>query len=431
MKKLKYLNLILVFVVLVVLVIQPNTASSENKSYYSGDAINYKGQVIIGSVNMGYFELFKLDSGKIKRMAILTPTESVIFGNKSFYDLLFSEEEGKLYVYLVDGRALYKYDISYLEKPFLAQKAMDNSWDWFMGLDKYEDRIITIGTKEVKIWKQNLVNINAYNLKNKNQLNLTSSNDGNLFFNIINNNIHIVSAISRNEITSLPISVTNDHFRKAYNNPTSKSLYVVDDYALRYYQYDSVNNFKEKASYKHSTDLGYDVSGVLGKSHLYFSDGYGVTKVDAYTLKSQGNVFTTGLGTAGGWAMGLKAVKDGDGEKIVLFNNSCILVLNDSLKLVDYYASSEKNTFSFEDLALSTDKQRASGGYQVTIGGQGYGINEDLTISLAGTFYKGVTDNQGRFRQTITVPSVLPTRTEIKVQGVTSARSYSISFEII
>ncbi|PIP76039.1 hypothetical protein COW86_00385, partial [Candidatus Kuenenbacteria bacterium CG22_combo_CG10-13_8_21_14_all_39_9] len=44
-------------------------AQSKVKSYYSGDAIIYQGSLIVGSVNMGQLELFRLAGKNLIKVA--------------------------------------------------------------------------------------------------------------------------------------------------------------------------------------------------------------------------------------------------------------------------------------------------------------------------------------------------------------------------
>ena len=85
-----------------------NTSEGRIKPYYSGEAVDYKGEVYVGTVNTGSFELFRWQpDGLDKKTNII----STYHKHPHFNDLKFKKDDGKLYVYLIDGRYLYKYDI--------------------------------------------------------------------------------------------------------------------------------------------------------------------------------------------------------------------------------------------------------------------------------------------------------------------------------
>jgi hypothetical protein len=129
--------------------------------------------------------------------------------------------------------------------------------------------------------------------------------------------------------------------------------------------------------------------------------------------------------------MGLKTVNDGTSEKIVIFNGSNILVADKNLDTVAFYESIEEDTRPIENLFLNIDKNRGAAGAQVSVVGGGFGLGEDLVIefsSIKQTTIKA--DQNGRFQAIITVPSVLPGMTDIKVIGKTTKKTYSTSFKI-
>jgi hypothetical protein len=57
-------------------------------------------------------------------------------------------------------------------------------------------------------------------------------------------------------------------------------------------------------------------------------------------------------------------------------------------------------------------------------------LYEDLDIDFANKDLEAKADGNGRFTRIIEVPSVLPTKTDIKVTGQVTGKTYSIGFEI-
>jgi hypothetical protein len=128
--------------------------------------------------------------------------------------------------------------------------------------------------------------------------------------------------------------------------------------------------------------------------------------------------------------MGLATAGKGNNEKLVVFNHSSILVLDNNMEVVDYVKAEENNYDPIEPMYLKLDKNRAASGSEILLSGGGFGLYEDLNIYFAGEEFEAEADENGRFSQIIEVPESLPTKTDIKVKGEVTERSYSIGFEI-
>lgn len=402
-------------------------AQSQTKSYYSGDAIIYHGSLIVGSVNLGRLELFKLEGKKLVKAAdIKAVAGPELIGGSDFFDLVFNREGEKLYVYTANGRAIYKYDISDLNQPALVNKIIDNSWDHFLGLGKADDKILSFGTKGIKLWNQAGEIIDAYNLTNKHFYSINFNDSSNYLFNIDNDILKIFDKSGRRFIAGSTLAVNDEHNRKSFNDRILSRLYLVDDRALRMFDL----NGSLLKSFKHISRQGYDVAGLVGENHLYFSDGYGVVKFSKEDLEPLSWAYTTNLGGANGWAMGLKVLSQDGQDRLVVFNNDSIIVLDEKLKLISSVPLIEEDKEPQENLFLALDKNRAAANSLVSLRGGGYAANEDLTITFAGRSYAARTDKNGRFITVISVPNVLPGGADIKVAGKYSGLSYSIGFSI-
>ena len=130
----------------------------------------------------------------------------------------------------------------------------------------------------------------------------------------------------------------------------------------------------------------------------------------------------------------MNVVADDAGDKIVVFNGSNILVLDQNMNTIATYMSTEKETRPSEPLSLSLDKSAALPGAQVAISGTGFGLNETLKIEFNKVLVAEVqADESGSFDTTITTPTLTvigPLNTDIKVTGKTSGLTYSTSFRI-
>lgn len=426
-KKILILTLLLALVGGVISISVP-AAKSRVKSYYSGDAIAYQGKVIVGSVNMGGLEIFQLSGKELKRVNKLRSFRASFGGFEDFNSVVFNEEGGRLYAYLTDGRYLYKYDISNPSTPSLVNQVKDNSWDWFMGVTKTNGKIVTIGTKGVKIWDAAMQIIDSYNIKNINYPNnINLSERGDFIFNTESSTVSIFDTKTRQIVSSFNILNNETHNRKIYNDSVQSLIYVCDDEALKAFTFDG----RLTAKFKHISNLGYEVAkSQINSQVLYFSDGYGIVKINKADLKPISWINTLNLGEKNGWAMGLKTIKNGVSENIVIFNNSNIIVLDSNLKLLGSAKATEVDESPTEGLSLSADKTRAGVNSYISLHGTGYVPNENLTISFAGQNWEITADNQGRFTKIIQAPNVLPVRTDIKVTGKVSGLSYSLGFQI-
>jgi len=160
------------------------------KPYYTGEAINYNNQIIFGTVDTGVLELFSLENDKIYIELSLTSDE---LEYSEFFDLLFVEENYRLYVYAVNGRYLYKYDATNLPELELIKKIKDNSGDYFYGLAKTGERIISVGTRGVKTWSYSLQVIDSHDVHSTFAKNIKVSGNGNYLFKVLADNIRIIA----------------------------------------------------------------------------------------------------------------------------------------------------------------------------------------------------------------------------------------------
>lgn len=428
----------LVFISMVtigVMVITVPRVLGQSKSYHSGDAVNYQGQLVFGTANQGKIEIFKLDQGQIVRTARIL----LVTAGTAYSDPIFMEEAGELYLYTVDGRNLYKYKITNLTNPILIRQATEyDLGDWFSGVIKADNRIVTVGKTGLKLWTPALERIDVYKMPVANPYNVILSPKGSFIFYLENGLFTLFNSPNRNvyavfnnfdkySISKAAVSMIDNHDHKTFNDDTETKLYVVDDRELKQIDFTS---YTSKA-FRHISNLGYDVAGVQGENHLYFSDGLGVVKMDKANFKPITWVYTTSKFGSGGWATGLRVVNTDAGQRVVVFNNSAILVMNENLGLVDSYAYDENETEPVKSaLSLMVDRNRGSVNSMISLAGTGFASGEQLNITFAKSSFTAQADGAGRFTKIITVPNVSRQRTDIKVTGEISKLTYSIAFDI-
>ena len=403
---------------------------SANKTYYAGDAISYHDQIIVGSVNMGYAQIFRVNGSSLDEMSSIRVLSKELVGvdkGSKFYDLIFNEENGRLFMYAVDGRFFYKYDVTNLSAPELVGKQKDNSWDWFVGLEKFKDRIVTIGTKGIKVWSYNMIVVDNYKIKNNYTFNnMVVDADGRYMLNASSTQLEIYNLASRSLTRQINIESKDDHNRTAYMSKNN-IIYVADDNNVRSYDLGG----RMIAHYDHKGTYGYDAQIGELSGDLYVSDGVGIIRLDPSTLKEIDWKHTAALGEPGGWAMGMKVLAVGGKEKVVVFNNTAILVLDEKLNLLAHHKATEEN-IPEESLSLVLDKYAGMPGFNVMARGTGFGPSEDLDIYFAGgNRVRTQADKYGRFVAVLTVPNVQPGMVDVKVNGLQSALTFSTSFTVV
>jgi hypothetical protein len=181
---------------------------SRTKPYFSGEAINYQNQIYFATTNTGVLELFKVANNRILKINSLN---SVDLGRPDFFDLAFNQEGSRLYIYLVNGQYLYKYDISDPGNFVLTNKIKDNSGDQFYGLGKATDEIATIGTKGIKIWNHELLVVNSYKNIIKYSEGFKFSKEANYLINTNEGRLTVIDATFRDNILDVYLDMANDH----------------------------------------------------------------------------------------------------------------------------------------------------------------------------------------------------------------------------
>ncbi|MBU4216809.1 hypothetical protein L6270_03205 [Candidatus Parcubacteria bacterium] len=407
-------------------------AEGQIKPYYSGDAVYANGKVIFGSMNNdGVLELFSFSNNAIQRGAVIKSSAALLprSATKRIYDFALTNEGGKAFVYTAEGKKMSKYDISNINVPVFVKQVVENNGDWYIGIKKYDGRLMTVGTKETKLWNYNLQNIDGFKVLNTRSYNVGISNEGDYIFNIGTTSVSIFDTVVRNYASKLNLKITDNHFRKSYFDDKLNKLFVADDEKL----VQVATNGTVTDTYKHISNSGYDVDAVQNSAHVYMTDGLGVIKLNKSNLDQVKWAYTTNAnGKKGGWAMGLNVVATDKGEKLVVFNNSNIIVMDSNLKVLGSVDAIEESDVAFieEPLLIRLDKTDALVNMPVLVSGTGFAYNEEITVTILGKSFLTNADSNGRFKTNITVPGSLPKRADIKATGKASKLTYSTSINI-
>jgi len=426
MKKYIFLSLIILLAVFTLV----HQGQSQTKSYYSGDAVSFNNQLYIGTANTNSLEIFKLDGDSLLSIAKVKPFDARFNRYGNFYDVKLIVENSHLFVYAISDFSLYKYELVNGANLTFVASQKNTYWEWYSRVDKFGDNLVTVSSKGVKIWNSDLQVIDAYDLEDiVAPYNVRASN-GRFILNIQDNHLTVFDRENRLQISDIALNYkSNPGNHKSYQSAAGQ-IYVVDDYFAKKFSLDG----KLLASFKHLDYDAYDIAASGSSSeYVYFSNGVGVVKLNSSDLSLEDYRFTGSLGGARGWAMGLSVVNAG-GEKVVVFNNSNILVLNADLnKLASVSATEIEDPSSIENLYLNLNHSFGSANAIIELKGGGYFPHEELVISFNGKQINAVkADSRGRFSTTIIVPSALKAGGyDIKVDGQDSKLTYSTSFRVI
>lgn len=423
MKKWIIFPVILITVFALFFIITPG--KSRTKSYYSGDALAFNNQVYVATTNTGSLEVFKLEGKELNLVAKSKPFNSRFGTYGDFYDAKLSEENGLLYVYAVSNYTIYKYEVG-TEKLTQVKESSNTYWEWYNRIDKFGSNIVTISAKGIKVFNSNLDVIVAHDFKNQEAPYNVSGNER--FFISVNETsgkLEVYDIESRTVIKTIPLNFKFEKGNRRAFQDEDSYLYVVDDYYAKKFDLSG----KLLGSFQHLDYQGFDISGTENNEYVYFSNGVGVVKLDK-NMKEKDYAWTGNMGGRAGWAMGLEAVY-ANGDKIVVFNNTNILILDANLnKIAAVSATEEEETTVIENLFLKLDKVNALPNSSVVVSGGGFLPNEELTINFGTQITNAKADSRGRFSATVKVPDIKKGGHDIRVEGVSSKLHYSTSFKI-
>lgn len=404
---------------------------TKNKSYYSGDAINYNGRLVVASANTDSLEIFSLNGKNLERLSRTRPLNTRFNSYGNYNSVTLSEEGGRLFAYAITDFKIDKYDISNLDaNPILLNSNTNTYWDWYGGLEKIGNSYFTIGSKGVKLLNKDLQVVDSYDFKDSNLYNITVSEDGNYFLDVTGNQVRVFDRINRKVVNEITVNYSKNNENRRASMDKDGNIFVTDDFYAKKF------NLKGdlKASFRHLDQPAYDT--VKSNSNVYFTNGVGVVKVAASDLKVLDYQYTSSYG-GNGWAMGLKVVPSDSGNRVVVFNNSGVLVLDQNLNKLGFFTgdTDESETAApSENLWLKLDVASAKENATVKLNGGGFAPSEKLVIYFDGLGnQETTTDSQGRFNSDLKVPTISSNQkknVDIKVVGNSSKSSYSISFTI-
>ena len=404
--------------------------SSKSGAYYAGDAFQFNHQLYVATANSGSAEIFRLNGKALEPLVKFKPVKEAGMMTDSFNDVVLNEETGRLYAYASSGNVIYKYDLADLHAPSLVAKVASTNWDWYGRLDRADGHVVTVGSKGVKIWSEDLRVLDSFDVvNNTNPYNVRLSNDGKFIFNVKGNTLEIFDRQFRRVIRTadLVVNSASGNRRVAYDAKANMA-YLIDDQSLK--QIGLTGDIYK--SLKHDSRFGYDAALSADGSYLYISNGTSVAKLNQRNFQFVSAFENRDLKLDGAWAMGINPVMTDEGEWLVVFNNSSIIVLDNNMGLVATAkaGSAEAKALVKDRLSLSVDRPHGKIYSDVGVHGTGFWPNEKVLLYFADRAYTAIADKDGRFFRVLSVPSVSAERVDIKAIGTSSQASYSLGFTI-
>ncbi len=412
-------------------------ASSKTLSYYAGDAISYRGQLVVATTNTNNLEIWKLSGSTLVKVITLSYHDPIFGQPKPFYDVLLDiGGNGRLYAYASAGSSFYRYDITSLSQAGLAltttRQVSNPIWDWYGRITKLDGNIVTVGAKGIKIWNGNLDTIDTFNFTNiNNSYNVRLADNSRYILNInsASKTLEVFDMQQRQVVRVVSLNYAKtDGNHAAYLDPSSNYIYAIDDNKLKEFNL----NGEIVNSFTHKGDQGFDVVPSSNGQDIYFSDGVGVVKMNKNNLQTVNYNFTYKY-EPNSWAMGLKAVTVNGSEKLVVFDNANILVLDgNSLKKIAWTQAMAIDTRPvFTENLFLRETRTALNVYAIT--GGGFEVNEGVKVQYLDQTLTAKADGQGRFKANVLVPisTSTPTRLNVTATGVQSGKHYSIAFPTV
>ncbi len=404
-----------------------NQAKTNLKSYYSGDAIVYGNSIYLGSADTGSLEVFHLSGDKLNLVAKIKPYNPRFNRYEDFFDLTFSIERNQLFVYAVSHYTIYKYQIIN-NNLNLVNESRNTYWEWYNRINRFGDNIVTVSARGIKYFNYDLQVVDSFSFTNdKSPYNINAGIDR-FILNVdeYNNRLKVYDIESRKIISDIPLNFKFEKGNRRAFQDSFGHLYVVDDYFAKKFDL----NANLLGHFQHIGHQGFDIAGSGHNHYVYFSNGVGVVQLNQ-NMEVVNYRFTSHLGGQAGWAMGLKVLHL-NGDKLVLFNNTNILILDENLEKIASVEATEidDKVYPIENLFLNLDKNRASINSDVLVSGGGFRPDEDLLITIARVKTSSKANQSGRFSQIIIIPELKAGRYDIKVEGKDSGLHYSISFKV-
>lgn len=407
------------------------SSAEVNKEYRRGEMFIANNKQYLAVSNGIFVEILEISSeNKLTKI-------SEIYGLEEVNDLYLNETEGKVYLTVLTGRFLIKYNVSDPLAPKVEAKR--DLYEW-RGKGKYKigymkslvgngEYIFTAGSRGVRAFDETGLAVAdnkiytfepSYGIAVKNNILAVIVKDKGfydkgLIFDVKSGVLKgEYSLTNSSDITRQPVidSVGNVYF------PSDNSLIKINSAG------------QTIASYYNPVEVGLTFSyGVKEfNNKLFYVNGFGLTELNNNLVKNK-FFFSAPSNIYGpnSWATGVAVGRDG---RIAIFNKSSILLLDNKLNLLDKYTYKSMSDKPEEtDLKIILAKYWANAGDSLSIKIFGFWPNEKVVVGLGNVEQTIKVNNYGAGEIKISVPGKNGA-TLVSANGQDSKLNYQTSFII-
>jgi len=432
LKKKTFFAALFAFFVAVTIIYTPTAQTKITKEYQQGQFVEIGGQNFLIASNKQFIEIIEISKNdELKQI-------SEVHGIENVNDLGVMEIANKSYLFVLTGRYIIKYDISNPYMPVVDLKR--DLYDWRTG--KYaigymlsmsfsDSYIFTAGEKGVRRFNPDNLFVdkiyyfdNARSVASNNNVLAVLTPDKGLVYNIEGGNL----------IKEVMLENKDDMYMREPLVDVNANVYFPSDNAL--FRVDGIS--KELSVYNNPVEPGVNHSyavNLLNSDEIFYANGFGLTKLNSNLKKASffhGSNYNNGKNS---WTMGVDTSYIAGEKRVVVFNNSSIILLNSDMSVLDRYRYTPATISDITtptELGLVTQKNLAFEGDVMQISLYGFWPNESVSVG----FYEArervavKTDNRGFGRIDILVSDLEPGWQIISAIGNESKLSFQKTFEM-
>lgn len=389
----------------------PEGQSKKNVYYQSGEFLIQGDRQILMVPNGREIEFLEI----AKNDKLIKLREINALGDP--YNALIRENQTGTYAIVLEGDFVVQYDISDLSQIKVVKK-MGPYWkhyDYYYDIAPFRgNRFLTAGEKGITIWNADTLTVmeKAYEKKTRavesyNESIYAISDEGAIIFNA-----------EREKIIDPYIRI-GEHRHQIFVNDEGIGYFPGDD-ALKLRTYTSYKNMP------HPSPAGNAAAGFNGI--VYFANGWDVYKLDK-DLNLIKNI--TASRKSGEWSSGLKTVDLDQGKRVIVFNGSDILLLNEDLKILDEYSYTPSNAEILSSKTMKISPRHGGPKQPVMVAGSGFWPGETVNLYVGVRKYELRANDAGDVFKMAEVPEDAKIgKTNILMSGTQSGFSHSAVFEI-
>jgi len=395
------------------------------KEYRFGEVAHISGKNYVIASNKQFVEILEITSDD-KLIKI-----SEVYGMERINDMVVNHEKEKTYLIILTGQYLIKYNITNPVAPKIELKRDLYKWKWgnysvgyMRALASNNNYIFAAGSKGVRRFVKDSLVVDkiytfndSYNLAANNEILAVATKDNGLIFDIASGELKGEHRLENVEESKRKPTV--DGFGNVYF-PSDNSLIKIGNDSTRQY-------FNPT---RPGTIFSYAVRA-MSTEEIFYVNGYGITKLNSFLEKEKFFYSAPSIYGFNAWAVGIDTAEINNRKRIVVFNKSSALWLDDQLNLLfQYKYTSLYSDAIFTDLKIISQKYRGIAGDSVELKLYGFWPNEDVQVIFGPNEYIIRVNNLGQEKIILTVPEMEAGRIYIKAEGVDSSLHYQVSFDI-